>query len=123
MRRAPRDANPKAGLCVTAVVLTGLLCSCSLGRVNERMAYWTSETHEHLVIGSSVAEAQRFFEARGITLTCCVSGPPGAERYYYAVERKVGSFLLTDYDVAILVALGSSKEVQAVRVERWGFGL
>ena len=99
------------------------LSGCSLGRVNDRMTYWTSEANSHLPAGTSLDDAQRFFETHGLHLRCCVSGPPGAARYYYATERKVGRFFFTEYDVAVLVALTPARSVESVRVERWGVGL
>jgi hypothetical protein len=87
------------------------------------MSYWDAETHAHLPAGTSLADAEQFFATRGLTLACCVSGPPGASKYYAATERKVGRFLFTEYDVAILVALSGTQRVESVRVERWGVGL
>jgi hypothetical protein len=104
-------------------MLLALVAGCTLGRVNERMAYWDAETRQHLPPGTTLSEAQHFFATRGLTLACCVSGPPGAASYHFAKERKVGRFLFTEYDVAVLVALSPSQQVEAVRVERWGVGL
>ena len=87
------------------------------------MAYWDAEMRQHLPPGTAFSEAQQFFAARGLTLTCCVSGPPGAAKYYFAKERKVGRVFFTEYDVAVLVGLSASQQVETVRVERWGVGL
>jgi hypothetical protein len=103
-------------------VLLALLEGCTLGRVNDRVAYWDAETRQHLPSGTALSEAQQFFAARGLTLACCVSGPPGAAEYYFAKEGKVGRFFFTEYDVAVLVALSPSQQVETVRVERWGVG-
>jgi hypothetical protein len=109
----------RVALLVVAVVGAG----CSLNRVNERVAYWANETRQQLPLGTSLDDARHFFKARGLALNCCVSGPPGAEKYYFAAQRKVGRVLITEYDVVILVALDSAQRVEAVRVERWGVGL
>ena len=106
-------------LLATALVASG----CSLGHVNARMAYWMSETKSHLPTGTALADAQSFFEARGLKLVCCVSGPAGAPRYYFALERRVGRFAFTEYNIAVLVALSPAQQVQSVRVERWRIGL
>jgi hypothetical protein len=106
------------GLLLAAVLASG----CSLGRVNERMAYWDTETRTHLPAGTALADARQFFAARGLALRCCVSGSPGAGKYYVAREPKVGRFLFTEYDIAVLVALTASQQVASVRVERWGVG-
>ena len=77
---------------LSLLVVSALLSGCALGRVNERVAYWETETHAHLPAGTPLSEAQQFFAARGLDLTCCVSGPTGASKYYSAMERKVGRF-------------------------------
>jgi hypothetical protein len=104
---------------LAALVVAG----CSMDRVNERVAYWDTETHAHLPTGTTLADAKQFFASRGLALTCCVSGPPGAPKYYSAMDRKVGRSLFTEYDVAILVAMNDAQRVETVRVERWGVGL
>ena len=108
---------------LSLVVLLALVEGCTLGRVRDRMAYWDAETRQHLPPGTTLSEAQQFFATRGLALACCVSGPPGAAKYHFAKERKVGRFLFTEYDVAVLVALSPSQQVETVRVERWGMGL
>ena len=123
VRRPPMSLRFARCSRLSLLVLLALLDGCSLGRVNERMTYWDTETRQHLPRGTAFSEAQQFFAARGLTLACCVSGPPGAAKYYFAKERKVGRFLFTEYDVAVLVALGASQQVETVRVERWGVGL
>jgi hypothetical protein len=119
----PMRARSSQCLRVSLLFASTLSCGCSLDRVNERVSYWDAETRAHLPVGTSLADAEQFFATRGLTLTCCVSGPPGAPKYYSATERKVGRLLFTEYDVAILVALGDSQRVESVRVERWGVGL
>jgi hypothetical protein len=47
-----------------------------------------------------MGEAEHFLEARGLTLSHCVSGPPDAPKCHFATERQVGGFLFTEYDVA-----------------------
>jgi hypothetical protein len=111
------------GLCMFLLLLTSAISGCSLGRVNQRMLYCEAEIRDHLPIGTPVGEAERFFDARGLKLTCCVSGPRGAPKFYFAKERQVGRFFFTEYDVVILVALSSSQRVESMRVERWGIGL
>jgi hypothetical protein len=123
VRRPPRCLRFARCPRLSLLVLVALLDGCSLGRVNERMAYWDAKTRQHLPPGTAFSEAQQFFATRGLTLACCVSGPPGAGKYYFAKERKVGRFFFTEYDVAVLVALSASQKVETVRVERWGVGL
>jgi hypothetical protein len=115
----PLSLSLRCCLVLVSVVASG----CSFGRVNERMVYWSTETQAYLPSGTSLADADRFFLARGLKLTCCVSGPAGAPKYYYAAEHNVGRMFITEYDVAILVSLNASQEVEGVRVERWGVGL
>jgi hypothetical protein len=102
------------------VVALTLLSSCTMGRVHDRMSYWTKQTHDNLPSGTSLADAEKFFTAHGLKLACCVLNP---DKQYFALERKVGRFFITEYDVAILVTLSDTQQVAAVEVERWGVGL
>ncbi len=108
---------------LSLVAVATFLSACTLGRVNTRVTYWTTETHAHLPVGTSLDDAQRFFATRGLSMRCCVSGPPGASRYYFATDRRVGRFIFTEYDVAVLISFTSDERVESVRVERWGVGL
>jgi hypothetical protein len=102
-----------------------LLClgGCTTGHVAKRLSYWTSETRDHLPIGTDLPDAERFFETRGVRLRCCVSAEPDVPKSYFAVERDVGRLLWTQYSVAVLVRISATGQVENVRVERWGVGL
>jgi hypothetical protein len=108
-----------------ACCILTLLClwSCTTGRVAMRLSYWTSETRDHLPIGTELPDAERFFEARGLRLRCCVTAEPDVPKSYFAVEHNVGYLLWTEYSVAVLVRISATGQVENVRVERWGFGL
>jgi len=110
---------PKFGF---ALLLCYLVLGCSTSRVDERIAYWTTQTTAHLPIGASKQQAEEFFSSRGASLQCCTRQPPGPE-YHYAHERNVGRVLWTEYDVAVLVQFSAEDKVVDVRFERWGVGL
>jgi len=78
--------------------------------------------HTHLPAGTSLTDAEQFFASRGLSLKCCVQAPPGPQ-YHFALERKVGYFVFTQYDVAILVAVDGTQHIKDAHVERWGVGL
>lgn len=101
-----------------------LLCfsGCTTFRVDERQAYWESEIKKNLPSGASLEEAKQFFFKRGLDLHCCMSGP-GMNNAHLALERKVGQFLWTEYDIAIVVDISKAQHVEKVRVMRWGIGL
>jgi hypothetical protein len=73
--------------------------------------------------GSTLQQANEFFSSRGSSLRCCVRSPPQIPQAYYVLEHNVGFFLLTTYDVAVLVTLSDTDKVQSVKVQRWGVGL
>jgi hypothetical protein len=108
-----------------ACCIFSLLClwSCTTGRVATRLSYWTSETRDHLPIGTKLPDAERFFEARGLQLRCCVSAEPDLPKSYFAVEHDVGRLLWMQYNVAVLVRISDAGQVESVRVQRWGLGL
>jgi hypothetical protein len=112
----------RRGVTIAVSITFLLLGGCSTARLHERMSYWDAETRAHLPVGSTLADAEQFFTARGLSLRCCVSAPPGPQ-YHFAVERKVGYVVFTQYDVAILVGLDETRHVDSVHVERWGIGL
>ncbi len=118
-----RRIFPRRPFTLSLVAVSTVLAACSLGRVNTRVTYWATETRAHLPVGASLDDVRRFFAARGLRMNCCVSAPPGGSRYYFALERKVGRFVFTEYDVAVLIAFTSDERVESVRVERWGVGL
>lgn len=105
-----------------ALFLTLLLAGCTTHRVDERILYWQAETSEHLKQGASLVQATNFFKSRGLELKCCINGPD-ISNAYLAREKHVGRFLLVEYDVVILVSFSSTKEVEKVKVQRWGVGL
>ena len=110
---------PKFG---SAVLPCCLVLGCSTSRVDERIAYWKTQTTAHLPIGASKQQAEEFFLGRGASLKCCTRQPPGPE-YHYVNERNVGRVLWTEYDVAVLVQFSAESKVVDVRFERWGVGL
>jgi hypothetical protein len=114
---------PRARLATCCIFTLLCLWGCTTGHVATRLSYWTSETRDHLPIGTGLADAERFFEARGVQLRCCVSAEPDLPKSYYAVERDVGRLLWTQYSVAVLVRISATGQVENVQVERWGFGL
>ena len=95
---------------------------CTTYRVDERQAYWEGEIRKNLPSGVSLDEAKQFFSARGLDLHCCVSGP-GMENSHLALERNVGQFLWTEYDIAVVVDISKAQRVEKTRVLRWGVGL
>jgi hypothetical protein len=98
------------------------LCSCSFGRVTDRMDFWSAATSAHLPPGTPLTDAKNFFSSQGLELKCCVRGPD-IDNAYFARERKVGRSLLVEYDVAILVDVSKDERIERVRVQRWGVGL
>ena len=103
-------------------LVASLLGACTTSRVDERIAYWRAETAAHLPAGATRQQAEAFFAARGTTLKCCTSQPPGPQMHF-ASERNVGRLLWAEYDVAVLVAFSPEQTVTSVKVERWGVGL
>ncbi|WP_147328037.1 MULTISPECIES: hypothetical protein [unclassified Duganella] len=101
-----------------------LLCfsGCTTVRVDERQAYWEGEIKTNLPSGASLEEAKQFFFARGLDLHCFVSGPD-MDNAHLALEHKVGRFLWTEYDIAIVVDISKTQRVEKARVLRWGVGL
>ena len=108
-----------------ACCILSLLClsGCTTGRVAARMSYWTSETQAHLPVGTELADAERFFEARGLQLRCCVDAEPDVPKSYIASERNVGRLLWMEYSVAVFVRISATGRVEDVRVVRLGVGL
>jgi len=86
------------------------------------MEYWTNETSRNLPPGSTLKQAEEFFSARGLRLSCCISGPDIKDAYV-ATERNVGRVLWTEYDVSIIVDVEKDGRVERTRVLRWGVGL
>jgi len=119
MRSSSTSLRSAALVAMSVVILVA--SGCSTARVDERITYWKAETDAHLKIGTSRHDAEAFFTARSATLKCCVSGPLGPMQHY-ALERNVGRFLWTEYDVAVLVDFSPAEEVRAVHVQRWGVG-
>ena len=104
-------------------VATLLFQGCTTYLLEEHISYWKTETEKYLPVGSTLQEAQDFFAGRGIELRCCVSAPPEITNAYFALERKVGRVLWTQYDVAILVDVSETQKVERTRVQAWGMGL
>jgi hypothetical protein len=100
------------------------LCStgCTIGRANQRVAYWLKTTAERLPPGSTLQEAKDLFSGAGLKLVCCVSAEPNLKRSWYATERNVGRLLWMRYSVAVLVEVAPDDRVALVEVERWGLG-
>lgn len=121
LRLAARQLKYRQIACCIVALLS--LWGCTTGRVAARLSYWSSEARDHLPVGTALPEAERFFEARGLQLRCCVDAEPSVPKSYYAVERNVGRLLWTEYDVAVLVRISLAGRVENVRVERWGVGL
>lgn len=94
---------------------------CSTSRVDERIAYWKTETTVHLPIGATKQQAEEFFSGRGASLKCCVRQPPGPD-YHYVLERNLGRTLWTRYDVVVLVQFSAENKVADVKFNRWGIG-
>lgn len=106
----------------SAIFLAATCASCSMGRVNARMAYWQAEVDDHLPLGSALADAESFFRERGVALRCCASGP-GFSDNYYALERDVGRFMWTQYSVEIFLEVSMEQTVRNIRIHRIGVGL
>jgi len=104
--------------CLIALVLS----ACTIGRVNERVSYWTKETTAHVPVGASIEDAKAFFASRGLETRCCTSGFDSAPAIT-ATERDVGRFVFTEYSVLIVVDMTSDRRVSGVRVFRIGVGL
>jgi hypothetical protein len=112
-----------AASCLFTLLCLLCLSGCTTGRVATRLSYWTTETRDHLPVGTNLPDAERFFEVRGLHLRCCVSAEPDVPKSYFAVERDVGRLLWTQYSVSVLVRISATGQVENVRVERWGVGL
>jgi hypothetical protein len=67
-------------------------------------------------------DAEAFFAARRVKLTCCMSGPD-IDNAYSARERDVGRFVFTEYSVLIVVDVAPDGLLKQVRVLRIGVGL
>jgi hypothetical protein len=104
---------------VVAIALGG----CTIGRVNERVAYWSRTTAEKLPPGSTLQDAKDLFAAAGLEFVCCVSAEPQLKPSWYAMERNVGRYFIVEYSVAVLVEVSPDDRVVRVDVERWGVGL
>jgi hypothetical protein len=112
----------RSGVGLAVVTSAVLAASCSTGRVNERVAYWTTITAEQVRPGSTLDAAQGVLSAHGLQLQCCVSGPDNKQSYF-ALEKDVGRFFFTVYSVAVIVNISRDNLVEEARVERWGVGL
>ena len=102
------------------VALCLLLGGCSMSRVMEREAYWQTETDAHLPVGTTKADAEAFFAARGLKLRCCIQSE--WPWMHMASEHAVGGTLLVTYDVVVFVEFSADQKVSAVRVHRLGLG-
>lgn len=99
-----------------------VLTACSTAAVSTRMQYWRDEIKLQLPIGTSKPQAEEFFAKRGVELICCVS-MSREKKFHYVSERKVGSSLLMDYDVVVLLEISPEGAVTSVSVQSWGVGL
>lgn len=95
---------------------------CTIGRANQRVAYWLRTTAERLPPGSTLQEAKDLFSGAGLKLVCCVSAEPNLKWSWYAAERDIGRLLWMRYSVVVLVEVVPDDRVAHVEVERWGLG-
>ena len=111
-------------ICVELAMVCSALFTvgCSMGKVNERVAYWTKITADQVPPGSTLEKAQSVLSAHGLQLRCCVSGPDNKQSYF-ASEKDVGRFFFTEYSVVVIVNFSRDNNVEDARVERWGLGL
>ena len=107
---------------LAATCLALIVASCTSSRVDERMTYWSKVVANQVRAGSTIEGAKSVIAAQGLTLTCCVSGPDNKQSYF-ALEKHVGRFLFTEYDIAVIVNVSNDNHVTDARVERWGLGL
>ncbi len=104
-----------------AACSASLVASCSSSRVDERMTYWSKVISNQVPSGSTIESARSVLATHGLSLTCCVSGPD-EKQSYFAVEKRVGRFLFTEYDVAVIINVSKDNHVADARVEKWGVG-
>jgi hypothetical protein len=117
-----RTSRPALALLMIAVLAT-VSGGCTIGRVNERVAYWSKTTAQKLPPGSTLQDAKDLFAAAGLTFVCCVSAEPDLKPSWYAMERNVGRYFIVEYSVAVLVEVSPDDRILRVGVERWGVGL
>jgi hypothetical protein len=118
MLRAYRSAI--GGLLLTLCAFCST--ACTIGRVNQRVDYWSKTVAERLPPGSTLQDAKDLFSRAGLKFVCCVSAEPSLKRSWYATERDVGRLLWMRYSVAVLVEVAPDDRVAHVEVERWGLG-
>lgn len=106
-----------------SILLATCSAGCTIGRVNQRLAYWSKTTEEKLPPSSTLQDAKDLFSNAGLKFICCVSAEPNLKRSWYATERKVGRLLWMEYSVVVLVQVEPDDRVVQVRVERWDVGL
>jgi hypothetical protein len=106
---------------IFVLTLLLLLTACDFGRSSSRIASCQGETKKNLPVGSSRNDAEKFFQDRGLTLGCCMSGP-NMQNAHVARERNIGRNLLMEYEANIIVDFKDDK-VARVRVMRVGVGL
>jgi hypothetical protein len=111
-----------SGIKYAFITILLLLSACSTARVDERLAYWHTETLERLPPGTTLQDAQAFFASRGLKLGCCVSSPPQIVNAYWASEPRVGRSFFMEYGIMILVHLSPDQKVEKVLVQRIGVG-
>ena len=98
------------------------LAACDFGKSASRIEYWQNETARQLPVGTSKADAEKFFRDRGLRLGCCISGKADMVNSHLAKEKNIGRELFTQYDAAIVVDFEQDK-VARVSVLRFGIGL